>query len=64
MFQQNSDRMFIIDANLAIMREHLKKTNAYLTTLQDKILNDYHNERYSSSTNEIFEQSVTYKYRH
>lgn len=58
MLQQHSDRMLMIGVNLEIMREHLKKTNAYLTSLQNEILNKQQNERYSSSTNEISERSV------
>lgn len=58
MFQQNSDKMLIIDMNLAIMKEYLKKTDSFFTSIQDKAWNDYKNERYPNSIEEMNERSL------
>ncbi|EJR26664.1 MULTISPECIES: hypothetical protein [Bacillus cereus group] len=59
MLQQHSDRMLMIGVNLEIMREHIKKTNSYLTSLQDKVWHEYKNARYAGSLNEMVERSLS-----
>ncbi|WP_180985055.1 hypothetical protein [Bacillus thuringiensis] len=49
----------MIEENVGIMREYIKKTNAYLTSVQEEVWNMYRNERYSKSLTEMMERSLS-----
>ncbi|MFJ8219803.1 hypothetical protein [Bacillus cereus] len=57
MSPQHSNRILMIEQNLGILREYIKKTNAYLTSVQEEVWNMYRNERYSKSLTEMMERS-------